>query len=207
MLDKGGSIVATLPATLNVACWVTLSRLCLLPVALLFASLQTRYGWLIAALICAVAGVSDILDGYLARRQNCSTTLGSILDLLADKLFVSTMMIVLAMQGVIPFWMPGVVIVREIVISAMRQRRLRKNQPISPDPWGKAKMVISIVAVTGLLLRQGLYLDGAFAQTGVTLAIYPILDLAWWIMLLAVVLTVFSGVHYLVSYLGLAHED
>ncbi|TAK34099.1 MAG: CDP-diacylglycerol--glycerol-3-phosphate 3-phosphatidyltransferase [Chloroflexota bacterium] len=196
-----------LPARLNIACWVTLSRLMLLPVALLSVYLQWPHGWSIAAGACAAAGLSDVLDGYLARRIKCVTDIGSVLDLLADKIFVIAMLFVLASQNAIPYWMPAVVVLREIIISLMRLRRIVGRRTFSADRWGKAKTVITMVAVTGLLLRQDFYLGGPLAQISIPLPISPILELAWWAMLLAVALTIFSGANYVVSYIGLVRED
>ena len=196
-----------LPARLNIACWVTLSRLALLPVALLPVYLQWPHGWSVAACACAVAGLSDSLDGYLARRIKCVSDVGSLLDLLADKIFVVVMLIVLASHNAIPYWMPAIVILREIIISLMRLRRLFGNRPISADRWGKAKTVITMVAVTGLLLRQDFYVHGPVILTSIPVSISPILELAWWAMLLAMALTVFSGANYFVNYLGTVRED
>src|SRR3972149_3100633 len=98
---------------LNIAGWVTLSRLLLLPVSLLPACLPWRFGLFVAAVFCALAGLTDILDGHLARRNGCTPSLGSSLDLLTDKLFISTMMVFLALRGTIPYWVPCVVILRE----------------------------------------------------------------------------------------------
>lgn len=195
------------PAQLNIACWVTLSRLALLPVALLPVYLQWPHGWSIAACVCAAAGLSDSLDGYLARRTKSVSYVGSVLDLIADKVFVLGMLIVLAMWDAIPYWMPGIVILREIVISLMRLRRYAGKRPISADRWGKAKTVITMVALTGLLVRQDFYVDGTAAVTSFPVPISSILELAWWAMLLAMALTIFSGANYVVSYVGLLRDE
>ncbi len=184
---------------MNLACWVTLSRLFLLPVALLSVSLHWRYGFLIAAFICLVAGLTDIMDGYLARRSNSTTTFGSALDPLADKVFVSAMLILLASRGAIPYWVPGIVILREVIISLARARRLQGRLPVNADRWGKAKTVVTMIAIIGLLLRQELG-HGSLPLASASVPLAGVLDLAWWLMLLAVALTLFSGANYLISY-------
>ncbi len=184
---------------LNIPCWISLSRLLLLPVALLVASLGWSYGFLAAAAVCTLAGATDIFDGYLARRLGCVTPLGTNLDQLSDKLFVLAMMGLLAYIGAIHFWMLAVVILREVVVSLVRLVRFGVQPPTS-DAWGKAKMAISMVAIVGLLLRQDLQQGGLLA--GVS-AYVVLLDLAPWVMLLAVALTVLSGANYLAGYAGL----
>ncbi len=192
-----------LSAQLNIACWVTVSRIVLLPVVLLSVFLQWPHGLLIAAAACAIAGFSDSLDGYLARRNNCSTSYGAFLDLVADKLFVSAVLILLASMDIVPFWVPGVIIVREIGVTILRQRRAAGRKRLNPDRWGKAKTVVTMIAITGLFLRQGFNQEGLIASASSLWPLLWVLDMAWWVMLGAVVLTVFSGANYFAGYYGL----
>ncbi len=191
-----------MPKLLNIACWLSLSRLLLLPVALLPVLLQWPGGWFMAAITSTVAGVTDALDGYLARKRNCATPLGAFLDPLTDKVFVLAMMLLLASHGAIPFWVPGIVAPREVVISLMRLHRFREELPISPDVWGKTKMVTSMVAIVGLLLGQDLHRGGVLAVISGYVPLGTILDLAWWVLLIAMALTLLSGVNYFFSYVG-----
>ncbi len=188
----------------SLASWVTLCRLPLLALALLAICLRWDHGLVISAFVTAIAGGTDILDGYLARKQRRITALGANLDLLTDKLFVSTMLVVLAAFGIIHFWIPVVVIVREVAISLVRLRLLRGRQTLSSDAWGKAKMVVSMMAIVGLLLRQDMHQGGLLAQVSPSVPLFGILGLSPWAMLLAVTLTVLSGVNYAAKYLSLA---
>ncbi|MBI4200847.1 MAG: CDP-alcohol phosphatidyltransferase family protein [Chloroflexi bacterium] len=184
---------------LNMACWITVSRLLLLPVAVLPLSLGWSHGLLIAASVCALAGVTDAVDGYVARRLGCVTTVGAWLDLLSDKLFVSVMLGLLAWLGVVPPWVLGIVIFREVTVSLVRLIRFRGRPPAS-DVWGKAKMAASMVAIVGLLLRLDLQQGGMLARVSAHIPLSPLLDMAPWVMYLAVGLTVLSGANYLLSY-------
>ncbi|MEK7777456.1 MAG: CDP-alcohol phosphatidyltransferase family protein [Chloroflexota bacterium] len=188
---------------LNIACWITASRLALLPVAWLPLALGWSNGWLMSAVVCTLAGATDAVDGYVARRLGCVTTAGAWLDLLSDKLFVSVMIGILAWLGVVPFWVLGIVIFREVTVSLVRLIQFRGRPPAS-DVWGKAKMAASIVAIVGLLLRLDMQRGGLLARASAHVPLSPLLDLAPWVMYLAVGLTVLSGANYLLSYGGRA---
>ena len=185
---------------LNAACWVTVSRISLLPAAVLCIWLDWHYGLLLAAVICVLAGLTDALDGYLARRTKCITSLGSGLDLLADKLFVSAVMISLALREVIPFWVPGIIVLREVVVSLMRFHRFEDRLSISPDRLGKLKMAVSMIAIVWLLLWQDLHQGGPLAVIVTSVPVIQLVDLAWWVTMLVVTLTILSGLNYFVRY-------
>ena len=193
---------------LNVPCWITLSRLLFLPAAMLPVTLGWSHGLLISAAVCVLAGATDAADGYLARKLGCATSLGIHLDLLADKLFVSGMLLLLTWSGVIPLWMPAVVIIREAMVSLARLVRFGRRPPAS-DVWGKIKMATSMAAIVGVLLRQDM-LQGpsaeGLAKAGSHTPVPTLLSLAPWVMLLAVALTVLSGANYLALYSGLVSK-
>jgi CDP-diacylglycerol--glycerol-3-phosphate 3-phosphatidyltransferase len=190
---------AGLLGQINIACWVTILRFAALPVVVLPVYLQWPHGFLIAAIACGLGGLSDGLDGYLARRCGCATSFGGSLDLLADKLFVAVVMLLLVLQGIIPYWMLVLVLLREIGVTVLRNRS--KQLVLRPDRLGKTKTGITIAALTGLLLRQEFLQEGLLAIFNVTLPVSQVLALAPWLMLLAVVLTVLSGVNYFFRYL------
>ncbi|MBI2854745.1 MAG: CDP-alcohol phosphatidyltransferase family protein [Chloroflexi bacterium] len=183
--------------------FLTISRLCLLPVAALAVLLRWGDGMAVAAAATAVAGVTDALDGYLARRSGKTTAAGAQLDLAADKLFVTTMLLVLAAKGAIPWWVMGTVVAREAAVSAIRLVHFRGRVAPGSDIWGKMKMAASIVAIAGVLLQQDLEQGGLLASVPGQAQLSALLGLAPWTMLLAVALTLASGLNYLVSYLGL----
>lgn len=183
----------------NVACWITVSRLALLPLVLLAVPLGGSHGLLAGASLCAFAGMTDAVDGYVARRLGCVTHLGGQLDLIVDKLFVSAMVVFLAWLGAIPFWVPAAIVLREVAVSLARLSKFRHHPPAS-DAWGKAKMATSLVAIVGLLLRHDLHQGGLLAKASSYVPLASVLELAPWIMGLAVALTVLSGANYLLSY-------
>ncbi|MBI4216627.1 MAG: CDP-alcohol phosphatidyltransferase family protein [Chloroflexi bacterium] len=171
----------------------------MLLLVLLAVPLGGSHGLLAGASLCAFAGVTDAADGYVARRLGCVTHMGGQLDLIVDKLFVSAMVVYLAWLGVIPFWVPATIALREGAVSLARLSKFRSHPP-APDAWGKAKMATSLVAIVGLLLRHDLHQGGLLAKASAYIPLSSVLELAPWIMGLAVVLTVLSGANYLLSY-------
>jgi CDP-diacylglycerol--glycerol-3-phosphate 3-phosphatidyltransferase len=129
---------------------------------------------LIAAGIFAVAAITDWLDGYLARRRKQVTTLGQLLDPLADKLLITAALVSLVQMGIVSAWMAAVIIGREIWVTGLRSMAQTRGVTIPASPLGKAKMVAEVVAILLLLLgrayRQELFVLG-IAALWVVLAI------------------------------------
>lgn len=192
--------IANSPSGLTAPCWISISRLVLLPLALWSASDPWPMGWLIAAKTCAVAALTDVLDGYVARRTGSGNPLSSSLDLLADKLFVAAMTAFLAIQGAVPFWVPAIIIAREVIVSLLRIGRYRAGLAFSPNWLGKAKMAASMGAMVLVLLREDVLRNGASPLSRIPGLSQLIVEVAWWSVILAVALTLVSGLGYLVAY-------
>lgn len=134
---------------------LTLLRIILVPVFV--AVFYLPYGWSypVSALIFALAGVTDWLDGYVARKYNQSTPFGAFLDPVADKLMVAVALVLLVEVHATPwFAIPAVVIVgREIVISALREwmAELGKRASVAVSYIGKIKTTAQIIAIIMLL--------------------------------------------------------
>lgn len=137
-----------------------------LPNALTLAriALVVPAGWLLwveaipeALIIIAIAGVSDFVDGELARRFNWRTTFGAIADPAADKLLVLVVIVVLALQGHVPAWLPAVVVGRDlvIVIGALVYRLVLGTYEVEPTPLSKANtallVFVLLVVIIGLM--------------------------------------------------------
>lgn len=134
------------------------------------------------ALVLFLMGAgTDKLDGYLARRHKVETVLGAWLDPAADKLFVMAPMVVLVAQDAFPLWAAVVIIAREIAVSLLRHSLHRRSISMPASPMAKAKTVIQLVAIGAYLI------PGAPAE------------LAYGLLVAAVVVTVASGVEYFVG--------
>ena len=120
--------------------------------------MQDRYR---AALVLFVLqGISDLLDGYFARRMGIKTALGAYLDPLADKVMLASSYLVLSFKSMVPFWLMGMVLLRDVVITLGFLVLYRLSLRLTPSPsyLSKATTVAQIVTVIYVLL----FLDGAY---------------------------------------------
>ena len=180
---------------MNIIIWLTLSRVFLLPPAILPVALGWKEGWLIMAGVTFMAGVSDFGDGYLARRMKLTTTLGASLDYLSDKIFICGMLAAFAVFGVIPVWIPLAVLAREVIISLLRVRGFHSDS-LAVDIWGKIKTTVSFLAVGWTALREALRSGSVLSHLDWHGILGALLSFAPWVMLAAVALTLLSGINY-----------
>ncbi len=135
---------------------LTFFRILLIPVLVVLLTSPGPVASVFATLTFFLACVSDFLDGYLARRWGLSTTLGVLLDPLADKLIVAAALIMLAgMERTpsVPSWMVVAVIGREIAVTGLRAVALGQGLVVAADELGKYKMIFQMFALHGLLLH------------------------------------------------------
>ena len=139
---------------LNLPNALTLFRIFLVP--FLVVVLLTKFdGREIVALgIFLIATATDFLDGWLARRRKEITTLGTLLDPIADKLLISAAFISLVEVGLAPAWMVVVVVGREFAVTGLRTIAADQGVVIAASGWGKAKMASQITAISLLILSE-----------------------------------------------------
>ena len=135
---------------MNLPNGLTLMRIFLVP--FLVAVLLTKYNVLVAALIFLAASLTDLLDGYLARKRGQVTTLGTLLDPVADKLLISSAFISLVQLRVVPAWMVVIIIGREFAVSGLRSIASAQGFTIDASELGKIKMATQVAAITLLIL-------------------------------------------------------
>jgi len=107
--------------------------------------------WLALAIFLSAAA-TDLLDGYLARRWKQVTTIGTLLDPIADKLLVSAALIALVQVGALPGWMAILIIGREFAVSGLRAIAAAEGYTIKASDLGKTKMLSQVVAISCMLL-------------------------------------------------------
>jgi CDP-diacylglycerol--glycerol-3-phosphate 3-phosphatidyltransferase len=164
---------------------ITLVRIFLVPLLLVF--LISPQGWypLVATTIFLVAAFTDWLDGHLARSTNQITRLGQLLDPIADKLLVTAALVSLVGRQQVPAWMVVIIICRELAVTGLRAMAADQHIIIAADVFGKYKMVCFFIAALLLMLNL------------------PILDLPGIIILaVGMILSVVSGIDYLRKYLA-----
>jgi CDP-diacylglycerol---glycerol-3-phosphate 3-phosphatidyltransferase len=121
-------------------------------VPLLVALLLTKDHMISAALIFLAASLTDLLDGYLARKRGQITTLGVLLDPVADKLLISSAFISLVQLEIVPAWMVVIIVGREFAVSGLRSIASSQGFTISASELGKIKMVAQVAAIALLIL-------------------------------------------------------
>ncbi|MGA2724375.1 MAG: CDP-diacylglycerol--glycerol-3-phosphate 3-phosphatidyltransferase [Bryobacteraceae bacterium] len=125
--------------------------------------------WLALAIFLSAAA-TDLLDGYLARRWKQVTTIGTLLDPIADKLLVSAALIALVQVGALPGWMAILIIGREFAVSGLRAIAAAEGYTIKASDLGKTKMLSQVVAISCMLLsvrHPALYRPGMILMWGV----------------------------------------
>lgn len=140
----------------NLPNFLTFFRILLIPVLVIVLTKPGRTASVMAAATFFLACLSDFFDGYLARRWGISTTLGELLDPLADKLIVAAALIMLAgldRTPTVPAWMIVVIIGREIAVTGLRAVALGQGIVLAAQELGKYKMVFQMFALHGLLLH------------------------------------------------------
>ena len=175
---------------MNLAIAITLVRIVLVPLVLVFLISSDRVHVLIAAVIFVAASLTDWLDGTVARRWNQVTRLGTLLDPVADKLLVAAALVSLVQLDMVPAWMGAVIIGRELAVTGLRGVALSMGVVMAPSKLGKWKTVTQYVAITLLILEKGVPEEYA--------PFYVLASAALW---LAVAVTVLSGVDYFYGFL------
>ncbi len=165
---------------------LTLARL--VAVVPLMAAIYLPFpGHRLAVLILYVAALlTDYFDGIAARRSNKVTGFGKLMDSIADKALIVSVFFALVELGLMPSWMAAIMVIREFAVTGMRMVALESGEIIAANRWGKAKMNSQSLAVFVLLL--------GYAQVGYSAFL---IEAGWWLMLLAVILTLVSGWSYL----------
>jgi CDP-diacylglycerol--glycerol-3-phosphate 3-phosphatidyltransferase len=142
---------------------------------------------LVIAILFIVAALTDILDGYVARRFKIVTTMGKFLDPIADKLIVNTAMILMIPIGRIPAWIVAVIIIRDFAVDGIRNIAASDGLIIQASPLGKRKMLCQIFAVSALMIHYPFF--GADThRVGMV------------ILCIALLLTVTSGIDYFLKF-------
>lgn len=142
-------------ASINLPNFLTVIRILLIPVFVVLFSDPTPERSLAAAIVFVVAAVTDLLDGYLARRRSQITRLGRLLDPIADKLLVLSGLILLVQFDRVAAIVAILIIAREVAVTGVRAIAATQGMIIEAETTGKYKMVVQVVAIVFLLLEDG----------------------------------------------------
>ncbi len=145
--------------SLNLPNFITLTRILLIPVFVVLFATPTPDRSLSAAIVFIVAAVTDMLDGYLARRNGQVTTVGKLLDPIADKLLVLSALILLLNIDRVSALVAILIIAREVAVTGIRAIAAGEGMVIAAETTGKYKMALQVVAIVMLIL-EGTFLSG-----------------------------------------------
>lgn len=136
---------------------LTMFRVAAVPAIVLLMYFPNRFSTFMAALLFSAASITDYLDGYLARRRGLITNFGKVMDPVADKLLVSSSLIMLVYQQWAPAWIICVIIGREIAVTGLRSLVVEFNEDISASWLGKYKVGFQVAACIPLLLHYSYF--------------------------------------------------
>jgi CDP-diacylglycerol--glycerol-3-phosphate 3-phosphatidyltransferase len=160
---------------------LTVARVASVPVVVvLYAWNFPNHNYWATAAFC-VAMTTDFFDGRMARRSGHTSSVGSLLDPIADKVLVLAVLVMLIEQGVAPAWMVAAIVVREVLITGLRQAAVERGVVLAARELGKLKTWAQAVAAA----VAGFAAAGAWTDR-----------VAWWALLVAVILTWLSGLDY-----------
>lgn len=170
---------------LNFPTYLTLFRVVLIPLFVIAFYLPTPYAPEISTFIFFIASITDLFDGYLARKWNQTTRLGAFLDPVADKVLVAIAFVCIV-EYYHSWWITipvSIMIGREIIISALREwmAEIGKRASVAVSIWGKVKTTAQMLALGGLLWRQSWLME----------------ILAFILLYIAAILTIWSMLQYL----------
>lgn len=130
---------------------ITILRVILIPVFMVMMLLDFKYSNILAFCIFVVASATDGIDGYLARKNNLVTNFGKFMDPLADKLLVTSALLIFVQWGQMPAWSVMIILTREFAVTGLRLVAAAEGEVIAAGMSGKVKTVVSIIAICAMI--------------------------------------------------------
>jgi CDP-diacylglycerol--glycerol-3-phosphate 3-phosphatidyltransferase len=186
----------------NLPNYITLTRIAAIPLLIWilctprFSGEQTGEREILASAVFILASITDGIDGYLARKRGQITTMGMLLDPLADKLLIAAAFITLVQfnPALVPAWMAVVIIGREFLVSGLRSIAASEGFTIQASELGKFKMLVQIISVVAVILAR------RWHEWPVGTYIFPVYWIAWVAIWFMVLLSLVSALDYFVAF-------
>ena len=172
---------------------LTIMRFLLIPILIIFA-IESNYVGVIVVL--TISGITDILDGYIARKYNFVSDFGKLIDPLADKATQISILVTLALKNIIPLWIIVIVVLKEFLMVAGASFLYGKELVVSSKWYGKLATVLFYVAIVSSMVI--LYWNGTIQPKYTNLPRLP--EFATYIYYLAILATLFSFVMYIKAF-------
>ena len=193
---------------MNIPNKLTVSRIALTFIFMAFLYMHGVMAKTLALCVFLLASLTDALDGYIAKQNNQVTDFGRLMDPVADKVLVLAALLAFVERGVVPAWIVVLIIFREITVTGLRVLALTKGRVLQADRGGKSKTVWQLSAIVVILLflifKEGGPEKFKFWNTGVEV-LYK--DAIFVIMLIAVALTLASGITYFIKNKGVYSNE
>jgi len=181
----------------NLPNMITYLRIVVIPIFLWFISRGDPFSSFVAAALFAGAAISDLLDGWLARRMNQVSVVGKFMDPLADKLIVTAALVMLAQMGRIEAWLVIVLLSRELIVSGLRQIAVGEGMVIAAGQGGKWKTALQLSGIIGVLVHYEYPINLIFWSS------YPF-DfqlIGEWVLAISLIPSVYSALQYFADFL------
>ncbi len=162
---------------------LTLIRVFLIPVYVILMLMVFENHYYYAGAVFIIASLTDLVDGYIARKNNLVTDFGKFMDPLADKLLVMSSMVIFVQMNMIESWVVIIILAREFAVTALRTMAAKNGVVMAADKFGKWKTTIQMIS---LVLMH---------FVGISSNIYPVANV---LIYIAALLTVVSGINYFV---------
>lgn len=175
---------------------ITTFRIILVPIFLIILLTEIPNGDVIAFIVFVLASVTDLLDGYVARKFNQVSKIGEFLDPLADKLLVSGALIALVSLGRVETWVAAIIILREILITAFRFYFFVSSGSFKASLVAKSKTLFQIIAIGLLIIYKKFPLHENLINKIGVITLY-----------FALFLTIYSGIEYFFKYSKVQKKD
>ena len=176
----------------NLPNMLTLGRIVLIPIFVWLTYDDTPLYSFLAAVVFTVASITDVIDGYLARRWNLVTVVGKFMDPLADKLIVMASLVWMIPMGRIPAWVVVVLLAREISVTGLRSVAASEGVVISAGQEGKTKTALQMIGIIALVLGYPYHLS----YVGIDLGVVDLVKVGRMLVYLSLVFSIASAAQY-----------
>ena len=183
---------------------ITVSRIILVFIVLILANIYYKFPYpfdyaiqVVAVIITTIAAITDLIDGWIARKYNLVSDFGKLIDPLADKIFVLTIFIIfvdtvnpVTLHSMLPGWVVIVVLTREFLVTGLRSLAAAKGEIIAADNLGKLKTAT----------QMGFFVFGGFIWLNI-LPLQGTIKVMWCIAMgIVAIITIYSGLWYFIKY-------
>jgi CDP-diacylglycerol--glycerol-3-phosphate 3-phosphatidyltransferase len=171
---------------------LTMGRVAVIPVVILLLDRGTPKDCVWAAIVYSAAAITDLLDGYLARRMNVVSLLGKFLDPLADKLLVMASLVYMIPMGRIPEWAVVLLLAREISVTALRSIASSEGVVIATGDDGKTKTALQMIGILALIIGYPYHLS----LPGIDLGVVDLVYVGRALVYISLVFSIMSALSY-----------